>query len=176
MVVEIIKTATTALLMNVLPSRLRPKLWSEANTYAQNAINLGSYVYANRNGNGDEVSQEGYKYRGRGIIQLTGKNNYREYSRIHNQKEPSDPRDFVAEPDLIVDNLKYGVESAFVWWDMNGINDLISRSYAARTESNISQHDADISIKVNGGTIGLAERVSLFNDLRSMTEVELNKS
>ena len=53
--------------------RLRPKLWSESNTYARNAINLGSYVYANRNGNGDEASQEGYKYRGRGIIQLTGK-------------------------------------------------------------------------------------------------------
>lgn len=66
--------------------RLRSKLWSEPGTYANNPINLGSYVYANRNGNGDEASQEGYKYRGRGIIQLTGKNNYREYSRIHNQK------------------------------------------------------------------------------------------
>lgn len=156
--------------------RLRPKLWSEPDTYARNAVNLGSYVYANRNGNGDEASQEGYKYRGRGIIQLTGKNNYREYSRIHNKKDTSDPRDFVAEPDLIVGDLKYGVESAFVWWDMNRMNDLISRSYAAKTEINISQHVADISIKVNGGTIGLAERVSLFNDLRKMIDAELNKS
>lgn len=157
----------------ILP-RLRPKLWSEPSSYAHNAINLGSYVYANRNGNGDEESQEGYKYRGRGIIQLTGKSNYRKYSQIHNQRDPSDPRDFLADPDLIVNNIKYGIESAFVWWDMNRMNDVIANSYTARTESNITQHVADISIKVNGGTIGLAERVTLFNDLRSMIEVELN--
>ncbi|MCK3840365.1 MULTISPECIES: SH3 domain-containing protein [Pseudomonas] len=157
----------------VLP-RLRPKLWSESDTYAHNAVNLGSYVYANRNGNGDEASQEGYKYRGRGIIQLTGKNNYREYSRVHNQKDPSDPRDFVADPDLIVSDLKYGIESAFVWWEMNKMNGLIARSYAVNTENNIFQHVADISIKVNGGTVGLDERVTLFNDLRNMIAAELN--
>lgn len=153
--------------------RLRPKLWSESNKYSHNAVNLGSYVYASRNGNGDEESQEGYKYRGRGIIQLTGKNNYREYSRVHNQKDPSDPRDFLENPDLIVSELKYGVESAFVWWCMSGMNNLIARSYAARTEGNIAQHVADISTRVNGGTIGLSERVSLFNELRDMIEVEL---
>ncbi|EJM28370.1 hypothetical protein [Pseudomonas sp. GM25] len=157
----------------ILP-RLRPKLWSEAATYAHNALNLGSYVYAGRNGNGDEASQEGYKFRGRGIIQLTGKSNYQEYTRIHNQRDPSDPKDFVADPDLIVNELKYGIESAFVWWDMNRMNDFIANSYAARTEANISLHVADVSTKVNGGTIGLAERVTLFNNLRGMVESELN--
>lgn len=156
----------------ILP-RLRPKLWSEAATYAHNPLNLGSYVYANRNGNGDETSQEGYKFRGRGIIQLTGKNNYREYTRIHNERDPSDPQDFVANPDLIVSDLKYGIESAFVWWDMNRMNNYIATSYANRTEANISLHVADISTKVNGGTIGLAERVTLFNSLREMVEAEL---
>ncbi|WP_371926562.1 glycoside hydrolase family 19 protein, partial [Pseudomonas sp. PB105] len=154
--------------------RLRAKLWSEPGTYANNPINLGSYVYANRNGNGDEASQEGYKYRGRGIIQLTGKNNYREYSRIHNQKDPSDPRDFLDNPDLIVTDLKYGVESAFVWWSMSGMNDVIDRSFVLRTEDGIVEHVADISRRVNGGVIGLEERVSLFNELRSMVELELN--
>ena len=154
--------------------RLRPKLWSDSGMYANNSTNLGSYVYANRNGNGDETSQEGYKYRGRGIIQLTGKNNYREYSRIHNQKDPSDPRDFLDNPDLIVTDLKYGVESAFVWWSMSGMNDVIERSYVLRTEERIAEHVADVSRRVNGGVIGLEERVSLFNELRSMVELELN--
>lgn len=154
--------------------RLRPKLWSDAGVYANNPANLGSYVYANRNGNGDEGSQEGYKYRGRGIIQLTGKNNYREYSRIHNIKDPSDVRDFVSDPDLIVSELKYGVESAFVWWSMVGMNDEIESSYAARTEADIFGHVADISKKVNGGTIGLEDRIRLFNELRKMIDVELN--
>ncbi|NWE78284.1 hypothetical protein HX828_22270, partial [Pseudomonas yamanorum] len=152
--------------------RLRPKLWSEPNTYANNPVSLGSYVYANRNGNGDEASREGYKYRGRGIIQLTGKSNYREYSRIHNQKDSSDPRDFLESPDLIITDLKYGVESAFVWWSMNRMNDWIARSYSIRTEENIVEHVADVSRRVNGGAIGLRERVSLFNELRSMIEVE----
>ncbi|MBY8950159.1 hypothetical protein J1G35_30240 [Pseudomonas sp. SH10-3B] len=154
--------------------RLRPKLWSDSGMYANNPTNLGSYVYANRNGNGDEASQEGYKYRGRGIIQLTGKNNYREYSRIHNQKDPSDPRDFLDNPDLIVTDLKYGVESAFVWWSMSGMNDVIERSYVLRTEERIVEHVTDVSRRVNGGVIGLEERVSLFNELRSMVELELN--
>lgn len=157
----------------VLP-RLRPKLWSEPATYAHNPVNLGSYVYGGRNGNGNEASQEGYKYRGRGIIQLTGKSNYREYTRIHNLRDPADPKDFVVDPDLIVNELKYGIESAFVWWDMNDMNGLIATSYASRTEANISLHVADISTKVNGGTIGLANRVILFNNLRGMVEAELN--
>ncbi|MFL1552462.1 hypothetical protein ACI77I_25820 [Pseudomonas sp. D47] len=157
----------------VLP-RLRSKLWSEASKYANNAVSLGSYVYADRNGNGDEASQEGYKFRGRGIIQLTGKSNYAKYTRIHNEKDPLDQKDFVANPDLIVSDVNYGIESAFVWWDMSNMNAVITNSYATRTESNISQHVADISTKVNGGTIGLAERVTLFNDLRSMIERELN--
>ncbi|MBK5509321.1 hypothetical protein [Pseudomonas sp. TH15] len=135
---------------------------------------MGSYVYGGRNGNGNEASQEGYKYRGRGIIQLTGKSNYREYTRIHNLRDPADPKDFVVDPDLIVNELKYGIESAFVWWDMNNMNGLIATSYASRTEANISLHVADISTKVNGGTIGLANRVILFNNLRGMVEAELN--
>lgn len=153
----------------VLP-RLRPKLWSEESTYARNARNLGSYVYADREGNGNEESEEGYKYRGRGIIQLTGKRNYRRYTEIHNSRNPSDPRDFVEFPDLIIENVDYGVESAFVWWDMNNLNNRIESSYKARTESDIREHVRDVSKIVNGGDNGLDERVELFNKLREMAE------
>lgn len=153
--------------------RLRPKLWSEPSTYANNAQKLGSYVYANRNDNGDEASGEGYKYRGRGVIQLTGKYNYRKYTRIHNQADPSDPQDFVANPDLIITSIKYGVESAFVWWSMSNINQVIDDSLAARTMSDIDGHVSDVSIKVNGGTTGLQDRINLFIRLKDMVEEEM---
>jgi len=52
------------------------------------------------------------------------------------------------------------------------MNDWIARSYSIRTEENIVEHVADVSRRVNGGAIGLRERVSLFNELRSMIEVE----
>lgn len=151
----------------VLP-RLRPKLWSEEQRYARNTENLGNYVYAGRNGNSDESSGDGYKYRGRGIIQLTGKSNYKLYTKIHNTRNPDDPRDFVTSPNLITENLKYGIESAFVWWDMNDMNNKIQKSYVNRTEMEIDKHVKDISELVNGGSIGLNERVTLFNKLRGI--------
>lgn len=153
----------------ILP-RLRPKLWSEESKYARNARNLGSYVYADREGNGNEESEEGYKYRGRGIIQLTGKRNYRRYTEIHNSRNPTDPRDFVESPDLIIENIDYGIESAFVWWDMNNLNSRIESSYRTRAESNIREHVRDVSKIVNGGDNGLDERVEIFNKLREMAE------
>lgn len=155
----------------VLPRR-RPKLWSEESKYANNAENLGNYVYASINGNGNESSGDGYKYRGRGIIQLTGRANYESYNQIHNEKNPSDPKNFIENPDLIIDNLDYGVESAFVWWDMNRLNRRIQESYDLRTEADIPSHVADISNIVNGGTIGLSERVELFNNLRLIIKEE----
>lgn len=151
--------------------RLRPKLWTEAAKYERNAESLGNYVYAGRNGNGDEESRDGYKYRGRGIIQLTGKNNYIAYTRIHNEKNAQDHQDFVSNPDLVTSNLEYGIESAFVWWEMNDLNKKILKSYSARTEANITAHVADVSTIVNGGTIGLPERVELFESLRGLSEI-----
>ncbi|WAE62089.1 hypothetical protein OUY36_00495 [Stutzerimonas sp. R40042] len=152
--------------------RLRPKLWTEPAKYERNPENLGSYVYSGRNGNGDEESRDGYKYRGRGIIQLTGKNNYIAYTRIHNEKNEQDHQDFVKNPDLVTSNLQYGIESAFVWWEINNLNRRILNSYNARTERNITDHVADVSAIVNGGTIGLPERVRLFKSLRGLLNNE----
>ena len=95
---------------------LRDKLWTQTSFYAMNAENLGSYVYANRMGNGSKESKEGYMYRGRGMLQVTGKSEYRKFTTVHNQKNPTDIQDFVANPDLLVSSIEYGVESAFVFW------------------------------------------------------------
>jgi predicted chitinase len=127
--------------------QLREKLWTEEATYAHNAKNLLSYVYASRMGNGDEASGDGYKYRGRGLIQLTGKDNYSAFSKTHNEKNPKDQRDFVANPDLIITEAKYGIESAFYFWDANGLN--------AKADTDKVK---DVTEAVNGGTTGLADR------------------
>ena len=127
--------------------RLRDKLWTEEARYAGNAPNLLSYAYALRMGNGDEASGDGFKYRGRGMMQLTGKTNYSDFTRSHNQKLPADRQDFVANPDLLSTELKYGVESAFFFWDANNIN---------------AQADRDdieaVTTRVNGGLNGLPDR------------------
>jgi predicted chitinase len=127
--------------------RLREKLWTEESKYARNAQNLFSYVYASRLGNGDEVSGDGHKYRGRGMMQLTGKTNYSQFTASHNQKNPNDPRDFVANPELLVSNRQYGIESAFYFWDARSLNAIAD-----------SDNVRNVTIAINGALNGLADR------------------
>jgi len=127
--------------------RLRDKLWSQESFYAGNARNLLAYVYASRLGNGDEASGDGYNYRGRGMMQLTGKDWYRDFTNSHNLKLPADKQDFVANPDLISTSIKYGVESAFFFWDRNGLN-------AVADTDNVEA----VTTRVNGGLNGLDDR------------------
>jgi predicted chitinase len=127
--------------------RLRCKLWTEEARYAGNARNLLSYAYALRMGNGDEASGDGFKYRGRGMMQLTGKTNYRDFTKSHNLKLPNDQQDFVANPDLLSTELKYGIESAFFFWNARNINEIADRD-------NIEE----VTRKVNGGLNGLSDR------------------
>jgi len=127
--------------------RLRSKLWTEEARYAGNARNLLSYAYALRMGNGDEASGDGFKYRGRGMVQLTGKTNYSDFTKSHNLKFSHDRQDFVANPDLISTGLKYGIESAFFFWNTRNINEIADRD-------NIKE----VTRKVNGGLNGLSDR------------------
>jgi len=129
--------------------RLREKLWTEEGKYANNAANLLSYAYASRLGNGDEASGEGFKYRGRGMIQLTGKTNYSKFTTAHNKKNPADQRDFVANPDLVATDLNFGVESAFYFWDARNINAIAD-----------TDDVRDVTIAVNGGENGLPDRTA----------------
>lgn len=129
------------------PAQLRPKLWTDEATYAHNPQNLLSYVYALRLGNGDEASGDGYRYRGRGLIQLTGKDNYHAFTACHNQRQPQDLRDFVATPDLLGSDLGYGIESAFYFWQANDINAVADGGDVAA-----------VTQKVNGGLNGLDDR------------------
>jgi len=105
-----------------------------ANQYARNPMKIANRVYAGRMGNGDEASGDGWKYRGRGAIQLTGKSNY-----ILFRKEP----DTVAT--------EFAFESALFFFNQNKLWSL----------TNIVNNSSILALtrKVNGGTIGLDDRI-----------------
>lgn len=134
--------------------RLRDKLWSQAGYYAHSPEHLGSYVYADRMGNGAESTGEGFKYRGRGIIQITGKEGYQSFREEHNKRSPDDAQDFVSHPELISDNTGYAVESAFVFWSKKSLNSISD-----------SGNVASVTQIVNGGQNGFTDRLRRYNNV-----------
>jgi putative chitinase len=117
-----------------------------ANSYARQPEKIASRVYANRMGNGDEASRDGYKYRGRGYIQLTGKSNYTQFN-------TSIEEDILENPDLVSD--KYPLVSAGWYWDSRTLNEIADLGANDGVVTKVTK-------KVNGGTIGLAERIAQF--------------
>jgi putative chitinase len=115
-------------------------------SYAKKPEAIASHVYANRMGNGDENSKEGYKFRGRGYIQLTGKSNYEKFDKLVTE-------DILTNPDLVA--TKYPLLSAAFYWNNTSINPVADKG------SDISAITA-VTKKVNGGTIGLPDRISKF--------------
>jgi len=114
--------------------------------YARNPAKIGSRVYANRMGNGDEASGDGFKFRGRGYIQLTGKNNYTSFSTFVGE-------DCVADPDLVA--TKYPLASAAFYFNSNNIWAICDRGADDGTVTSVTK-------AVNGGTTGLSERLQNF--------------
>lgn len=107
---------------------------------------IGARVYADRMGNGDERSGDGFKRRGRGYIMCTGTDNQKAFFEFIGLPEDSDPA-------LISD--KYPLESAYWFFTRNKI--------WRKCVSNTEQCVKEVSRAVNGGTIGLDERIRLFN-------------
>ena len=118
----------------------------DVNAYARNPQKIGSRVYANRMGNGDEASGDGYKYRGRGYIQLTGKNNYQAFSGFIGE-------DCIANPDLVATT--YPLASAGFFFNSNNIWRICDRGADDATVTAVTK-------AVNGGTHGLADRLQYF--------------
>ena len=115
-----------------------------ASQYAHDPERLGNFVYANRFGNGDAASGDGYRFRGRGPLMLTFRDNYRDASMaiLHNER-------LVEYPDHVCwDNLT-GASVAARYWYVKGCNDLAD------------QMDwEEISRRVNGGKIGIQDRIA----------------
>jgi putative chitinase len=132
----------SATLMNLWPKRF-PTL-EVANQYGGNPKKIANMVYSSRMGNRDESSGDGYRFRGRGCIQLTGHANY-----FHAGKALG--YDFVMEPDLVA-TPKFAALTAGWFWSTHGCNELADRGdWTALTK------------KINGGTIGLADRIKHTN-------------
>lgn len=119
---------------------------SAAAPYARKPQMIANRVYANRMLNGNEASGDGWKFRGRGYIQLTGKQNYISF-------DATVKENILENPDLVAD--KYPLLSAAWFWDVNKLNELADKG---ATDSNVTA----ITKRVNGGTHGLADRLAKF--------------
>jgi putative chitinase len=127
-----------ATLMRLWPRRF-PTL-EVANQYAGNPKKIANMVYANRMGNRDEASGDGYRFRGRGCIQLTGHTNYHHAGKALGV-------DFVMEPDLVA-TPQYAALTAGWFWSTHNCNALAAAS-----------NWVGLTKKINGGTIGLDDRI-----------------
>lgn len=118
-----------------------------ANKYARQSEKIANKVYGGRMGNGDEASGDGYKFRGRGFIQLTGKDNYAAFDKFVDD-------DIMANPDLVA--TKYPLTSAAFFFHKNKLWDICDKGHT---------HDVVLAVtkRVNGGTHGLTDRQEKFD-------------
>jgi predicted chitinase len=116
----------------------------EADAYARQPEKIANRVYANRMGNRGETSGDGWKYRGRGLIQLTGRANYKAFA------EWVGDGTVINQPDRVAS--EYAVQSAVFFWDKNNLNRLADKDDVV-----------GLTHKINGGENGLAHRRELFN-------------
>src|SRR5210317_1359326 len=126
----------------VWPSRFKSVV--DAEPYARNPEALANKVYADRMGNGSERSGDGYKYRGRGFIQLTGKNNVTQFAQHIGRDR------LIDDPSPIADDL--AMESAVFFFDRNGLFSLADNGVDRDTIKQITK-------RVNGGYHGLDDRI-----------------
>jgi putative chitinase len=123
-----------------------------AKAYERQPEKIASKVYGSRMGNGDEASKEGYKFRGRGYIQLTGKDNYSAFDKTVED-------DILASPDLVA--TKYPLLSAAWFWSKNGLSAIADKG---ATDADVTA----ITKRVNGGTIGLPDRIKHFKEYHKL--------
>jgi putative chitinase len=119
-------------------------------SYARNPEKIASKVYGGRMGNGGEDTKEGWKFRGRGYIQLTGKDNYTSFGKAINE-------DILSNPDLV--SSKYPLLSAAWFFSKNCLHKCVDASDATVTS---------VTKCVNGGTIGLPDRLKHFKEYHKL--------
>ena len=123
-----------------------------AKEYQRKPEKIANIVYANRMGNGNQASGEGYKFRGRGFIQLTGKDNYTAFDK-------SVEDDILANPELVA--TKYPLLSAAWFFHKNGLHKIADEGATDAVVTKVTK-------RVNGGTIGLPDRIKHFNEYNNL--------
>jgi len=120
-----------------------------ATPYARHPEMIANKIYANRMGNGGPESGDGYRYRGRGPIQLTGRANYTKFA----QEMFDDWQNVVDNPDWVTADRDFALMSAIWFWNANKLN--------------VQADNGDIKLmtkKINGGYIGLEDRIKHYNE------------
>jgi putative chitinase len=119
-----------------------------AKQYERKPEKIANRVYGGRMGNGEEITGEGYKFRGRGYIQLTGKDNYKAFDAVVTES-------IIDNPDLVA--TKYPLLSAAWFFYKNGLHKLADGGATDAVVTSITK-------RVNGGTIGLPDRIKHFKE------------
>ena len=127
-------------LMKTWPARFNQ---TNAATYARQPEKIANKVYANRMGNGDEASGDGWRYRGRGLIQTTGKANYTKLAQYIKKS--------LEETIEYCETVEGAVESACFYWASNNLNAIADTGDMAA-----------LTRRINGGVIGLADRLDKY--------------
>lgn len=122
------------------------KAGRDSTEYERQPEKIANVIYANRMGNGDTASGEGFKYRGRGPIQLTGKDNYSAFSADMGVN-------VVDDPDQVANDKKIALMSAIWFWNKNKLN-----QYAD------SGDIKTMTRRINGGFIGLEDRIHHYEE------------
>lgn len=123
-----------------------------AKPYERQPAKIANKVYGNRMGNGPESSGEGSKFCGRGYIQLTGKENYTAFGKSINE-------DILSNPDRVASD--YALLSAAWFFSKNGLHKIADEGSSDIVVTKITK-------RVNGGTIGLADRIKHFKEYYSL--------
>lgn len=121
-------------------------------SYAGKPQKIANRVYSNRMGNGNEYSGDGYKYRGRGYIQITGKVNYAEFDKFV-------PENILEYPELV--SYKYPLSSAAFFFSRNNLWQLCDKGPSINIIKELTR-------KINGGYNGLDDRIAKFNKFYSI--------
>ena len=143
-------------LMQVWPNRF-PAL-EKAQQYERNPEKLANYVYAKRLGNGDETSGDGWRYRGRGLIQLTGRGNYRAAAQGIGQP-------LEGQPELLEQPGPAALSAAW-FWKSHGLNELADD----RNDDNDTEDFRTVTKRINGGTVGLKERMAFWEKAKAVLQ------
>jgi putative chitinase len=125
---------------------------TKAALYERKPEKIANLVYGNRMGNGPESSGEGYKFRGRGYIQLTGKDNYKAFDAVV-------PENLLESPDLVA--TKYPLLSAAWFFHKNGLHKIADQGATDTVVTSVTK-------RVNGGTIGLPDRIKHFKEYHTL--------
>ena len=125
------------------------KTIDKANAYQRKPEKIANLVYANRMSNGDETSGDGWKYRGRGALQTTGKSNYQEFANF--MKIP----EIMSNPDLVA--TKFALASAGFFFKKNNLWSICDQGSSDEVVKKLTK-------RINGGQIGILDRIKHFNE------------